>query len=195
VFHRFCRLLASDPRPQFFQGPGQLRAVSLGGLRPPGDNQKIHRRQVMTPNSKLLPNHPPNPVAIHCPAGNPSGNDLPEPGCIGWGVMDRKKAIAAGSTVPKNTVKRRPGQQSGTSGKILPWSQVGACILLSGSRHGHVSHRNRPGCRQATDQSRRTAAARRLRPLARRALIIARPPRVAMRARNPCRRTRLIRLG
>jgi len=38
-------------------------------------------------------------------------------------------------------------------------------------------------------------AERRLRPLARRRLIKARPERVAMRARKPCVRARLIRLG
>lgn len=38
-------------------------------------------------------------------------------------------------------------------------------------------------------------ADRRLRPLARRALITARPPRVAMRARKPCRRARFRLLG
>ena len=38
-------------------------------------------------------------------------------------------------------------------------------------------------------------AERRLRPLARRALRMARPLRVAMRARKPCRRARFKRLG
>jgi hypothetical protein len=58
-----------------------------------------------------------------------------------------------------------------------------------------ITHGFRVGSRAAFGDDPNRQADRRWRPLARRALMIARPARVDMRARNPCLRARLRRLG
>lgn len=84
-------------------------------------------------------------------------------------VVNSEQGIAAGLTLIEDAPELGSGAQSSRFGQA--------------PRSGH-----------GMDQ-RLLVAASRLRPLARRALMMARPEAVAMRARKPCRRARLSLLG
>ena len=93
---------------------------------------------------------------------------------------------------PENTKRKSPFVLNRTCrGNLMaldPWHSPKKALRQS----GHVLPE--PGACRA-DLILPNQAERRLRPLARRALIMARPPRVDMRARKPCRRARFKRLG
>lgn len=95
----------------------------------------------------------------------------------------RKSAFVLNRTCRGNLIALRPGFSP--SGVRHIWLKGGSWHVLP-ALMGDFNGRSFSLLNQAE---------RRLRPLARRAFIIARPPRVAMRALKPCRRARFNRLG
>src|SRR5699024_10205956 len=130
----------------------------------------VHRCKTIAPQAKGLAYAAAYTIAIDRLVRHSARHGHAETRLVGRNEVHPEEFVTAGATTGKNRLELRTAEQACSSGQALPpW---------------HLPADYRPGL-----------AARRLRPLARRALMIARPDLVAMRARKPWRRRRLILLG
>lgn len=160
--------MIAKPLPKLIEHLSDLLCARCCSRRP-GYDHVVHGSQLGAPQAKCLSYLPPDPVAQDSPRRHPARNSQPQSRGVRRRVMNPEQRVAVRVPGCKDPRKITARQQPGRTRQSEP------------RMHG----RNyRPGL-----------AARRLRPLARRALMIARPDLVAMRARKPWRRSRLILLG